>query len=185
MNKRYKQLRKTQTTNSPIDWKLYKDLRNEVHRKLKKAESMYYLEALESTRNGCTDFWNLFKKMNKKETITKKTGPIKNEVGTLIFDDTEKANTLNQFFSTTGRNLVSNQEENANPSFYIHRVTPVIGDVDFPVEVGDIYTVRFYWRKILHTHTHTHTHTPTPTHPHPHTHTHIYIYITDCKILHR
>ena len=108
MNKRYKQLRKTQTTNSPIDWKFYKDLRNEVHRKLKKAESMYYLEALESTRNGCTDFWNLFKKMNKKETITKKTGPIKNEVGTLIFDDTEKANTLNQFFSTTGRNLVSN-----------------------------------------------------------------------------
>ena len=31
MNKRYKQLRKAQTTNYPVDWKLYKDLRNEVH----------------------------------------------------------------------------------------------------------------------------------------------------------
>ena len=89
MNKQYKQLRKAQTTNSPVDWKLYKDLRNEVHRKLKKAESMYYLEALENIRNGSTDFWNLIEKINKNETITKKTGPIKNEVGTLIFDDTE------------------------------------------------------------------------------------------------
>lgn len=62
----------------------------------------------------------------------KKTGPIKNEVGTLIFDDTE-ANTLNQFFSTIGENHASNQEENVNPLSYICRVTPVI-DVDFPVE---------------------------------------------------
>ena len=50
---------------------------------------MYYLEALENIRNGSTDFWNLIEKINKNETITKKTGPIKNEVGTLIFDDTE------------------------------------------------------------------------------------------------
>ena len=132
MNKQYKQLRKAQTTNSAVDWKLYKDLRNEVHRKLKKAESMYYLETLENIRNGSTDFWNLIEKINKNKTITKKTGPIKNEVGTLIFDDTE-ANTLNQFFSTIGENHASNQEENVNPLSYICRVTPVI-DVDFPVE---------------------------------------------------
>ena len=70
MNKQYKQLRKAQTTNSPVDWKLYKDLRNEVHRKLKKAESMYYLETLENIRNGSTDFWNLIEKISKNETIT-------------------------------------------------------------------------------------------------------------------
>ena len=71
MNKQYKQLRKAQTTNSAVDWKLYKDLRNEVHRKLKKAESMYYLETLENIRNGSTNFWNLIEKINKNKTITK------------------------------------------------------------------------------------------------------------------
>ena len=95
---------------------------------------MHYLEALENTRNGSTDFWNLIKKITKKKQSLKKTGPIKNEVRTLIFNDTEKADTLNQFFSTIGENLASNQEGNVNPLSYIHRVTSVIGDVDFPVE---------------------------------------------------
>ena len=52
---------------------------------------MHYLEALENTGNGSTDFWNLIKKITKKKQSLKKTGPIKNEVRTLIFNDTEKA----------------------------------------------------------------------------------------------
>ena len=76
MNKRYKQLRKAQTSNLPDDWKEYRKLRNEVNKKLKNAESKYYLEMLESKRNGSKEFWNLIKKITKRE-VTKRLDQLK------------------------------------------------------------------------------------------------------------
>ena len=45
--------------------------------------------------------------MTGRENKVKRIGPIQNEMEELIYDDTEKAETINRFFSSVGKQLAS------------------------------------------------------------------------------
>ena len=45
--------------------------------------------------------------MTGRENKVKRIGPIQNEMEELIYDDTEKAETMNRFFSSVGKQLAS------------------------------------------------------------------------------
>ena len=68
--------------------------------------------------------------MTGKAKTTKQIGPIMNEEKELVFDDLEKANTFNVFFSTIGEKLAESFQSNKvciDPAF--HRITPSTGDL--------------------------------------------------------
>ena len=77
---------------------------------------------LESKRNGSKDFWNLIKKITKREVPSKKIGPIKNKEGRLLYEDHEKADEMNHYFSTTGEKLAFSHQHISEKSLsYIYR----------------------------------------------------------------
>ena len=80
MNKRYKLLKQTQKTKDPEDFE------------------------------KCRDFWKIVKKMTGKERQDKRMGPLRDSDNNLVLDDTKKAETLNNFFSTIGEKLALNFE---------------------------------------------------------------------------
>ena len=85
-------------------------MRNQVNIALTKAESKYWKDLLESKGKGSRDFWKIVKKMTGKERHDKRMGPLRDSDNNLILDDSKKAETLNDFFSTTGEKLASNFE---------------------------------------------------------------------------
>ena len=107
MNQRYRKLQKAQRTKDPKDREEYIKLRNKVNIELRKAESLYWKRLLEEKENGSKDFWKIVKKMTGRENKVKRIGPIQNEMEELIYDDTEKAETMNRCFSSVGKQLAS------------------------------------------------------------------------------
>ena len=107
MNQRYRKLKKAQRMKDPKDREEYIKLRNKVNIELRKAESLYWKRLLEEKENGSKDFWKIVKKMTGRENKVKRIGPIQNEMEELIYDDTEKAETMNRFFSSVGKQLAS------------------------------------------------------------------------------
>ena len=107
INQRYRKLQKAQRMKDPKDREEHIKLRNKVNIELRKAESLYWKRLLEEKENGSKDFWKIVKKMTGRENKVKRIGPIQNEMEELIYDDTEKAETMNRFFSSVGKQLAS------------------------------------------------------------------------------
>ena len=142
MNKRYKLLVKAQASNNPDDWNSYRKLRNQVSKEMKIAEANYWSTKMQNKSSGSKEFWNLVKRMTGKAKTTKQIGPIMNEEKELVFDDLEKANTFNVFFSTIGEKLAKSFQSNKvciDPAF--HRITPSTGDL--PSLSDKIFQVKF------------------------------------------
>ena len=97
MNQRCRKLQKAQRTKDPKDREEYIKPRNKVNIELRTAESQYWKRLLEEKENGSKDFWKIVKKMTGRENKVKRMGPIQNEKAELIYDDTEKAETMNRF----------------------------------------------------------------------------------------
>ena len=121
MNKRYKLRKQAQKTKDPEDFEKYKVLRNQVNIALRKAESKYWKDLLKSKDKGSRDFWTIVKKMTGKEQQDKRMGPLRDSDNNLVLDDSKKAETLNNFFSTIGEELASNFET------YTHDNSPSAG----------------------------------------------------------
>ena len=98
MNQRYRKLQKAQRTKYPKDREEYIKLRNKVNIELRTAESQYWKRLLQEKENGSKDFWKIVKKMTGRENKVKRICPIQNEKAELMYDDTEKAETMNRFF---------------------------------------------------------------------------------------
>ena len=66
MNKRYKALFKAQISRDPVDWSVYRRLRNDVTKELRMAEANYWSSKLNGTRSGSKGFWNVVKRLTGK-----------------------------------------------------------------------------------------------------------------------
>ena len=82
---------------------LYKKLRNDVTRELRKSEAEYWKEQF---RNATTskEFWNVVNKL-KREQKDHRIGPLKDDDGELLTDDTKKADLMNRYFTQIGQKL--------------------------------------------------------------------------------
>lgn len=76
---------------------------------------------------GSSDFWKIVKQLTRKERSDKRIVAVRNEHDTLVYDDEDKANTLNSFFPTEGKKLASKFTPAIGfPLSFIHRITPTI-----------------------------------------------------------
>ena len=79
---------------------IYMSLRNEVNRVMRNAEAEYWKDELCNNVKGSSDFWKIVEQMTKKERSDKRTDPVRHEYDTLVYEDKDKASTLNSFFVT-------------------------------------------------------------------------------------
>ena len=74
---------------------------------IKSAKAIYWKNEFDKS-NSPKEFWSLVKKFQgkSKEPI----GPIKNSKGKMINENSEKAEELNNFFSSVGKELAKNHQ---------------------------------------------------------------------------
>ena len=103
---------------------LYKKLRNDVTRELRKSEAEYWKEQF---RNAATskEFWNVVNKLKRKQK-DHRIGPLKDEDGELLTNDTKKADLMNRYFTQIGQKLSKAIHHDFDPEdvSYISRITP-------------------------------------------------------------
>ena len=136
MNKRYKLLRKCDSTsNTSAIWEEYKRTRNKVTRMLREAESTFWLNQFKKAKNA-KDFWNTVTEvMNLHHKKHKQTGPLQQSSSELITSNTEKAELINDFFVNIGKNLADkfdpheHEDQTTDLSDLYNRVTPTISDL--------------------------------------------------------
>ena len=87
---------------------------------------------MKEATEGSANFWNTIKIVTKTKGKKEKIiGPLKNDDGELIFNDSEKAGLMNELFANIGEKLAKNLDEIENsPIEYVHRVTPTTGHID-------------------------------------------------------
>ena len=101
MKRRDKAFKDAKKFNSPYKWTVFKQLRNEVNAKIKKAKSEHDKELdkkiSEPSLFGEKQWWKLVKTFMNKKGIDTEIPPIE-ENGTTYYTNTDKANVLNNYF---------------------------------------------------------------------------------------
>ena len=132
INKKFRALKKYKTSKDRNDWELYKRLRNQVVRELRRAEAQHWITAFQKA--DCPkSFWGLVKKIQNKKR-SQGIGALEVE-GQIVTDPTAKAVALNNFFSNIGKNLAKKFETSTDtnkPPSCIYRVTPTINSFTLP-----------------------------------------------------
>jgi hypothetical protein len=86
-------------------WTKYRQLRNKVHRMIKKAKSEYYTNLLHDSKGNAKEFWKAF-----KQTLPKSNSSSCNIASLSVDDitltsDKSIASTINSFFVNIGKEL--------------------------------------------------------------------------------
>ena len=126
MNQRYKCLKAAQ--GKPHDnpqWDIYRAKRNAVRRMLRKAEASYWIGLFEEFSTP-KDFWKICNRVLGKSKGAK-IGPLQDSNNTIITDDRQKANLINNYFINIAHNLTKNLDPvHLDTTCYINRITPTI-----------------------------------------------------------
>ena len=122
MNQRYKTLEKFRKTKKTDDWNSYKTLRSRVRKEIRKAEANQWINCMSEVKDH-KQFWKLYKdmtNMNKKPGI----GALQVQ-DKVVHTDKEKAEALNEFFVSIGKDLEKNfsGKDTENDHSFINRVT--------------------------------------------------------------
>ena len=125
MNQKYKALKKFRKTKETDDWNSYKTLRSRVRKEIRKAEANHWINCMSDAKDH-KQFRKLYKdmtNMNKKPGI----GALQVQ-DKVVHTDKEKAEALNEFFVSIGKDLQKNfsGKDTENDHSYINRVTPSI-----------------------------------------------------------
>ena len=86
--------------------------KNEVTRQLRTAEALYWKNEFVKTQNSGENG----KKVKRQECKQNTIGPIRDDLGNIVLIDSVKATLMNDYFSTTGENLMSNIQTTQNHS---------------------------------------------------------------------
>lgn len=135
MNKRFKMLKMAQRLGDPDLWAEYSELRNRVTREVRLSKSRYYLELFNEVKD-CKSYWRLVKNATNGKSITPILG-IRNADGKVVTSDLDKANILNEHFSTIGEKL-ANELPNTNSTqsnVHVSTVTPCVMNINLSQEV--------------------------------------------------
>lgn len=126
MNQRYKCLKAAQ--GKPHDnpqWDIYRAKRNAVRSMLRKAEASYWIGLFKESSSP-KDFWRISNRILGK-IKSDKIGPLQDSNNTIISDDRQKANLINNYFIDIAHDLTKNLDPvHLDTTFYINRITPTI-----------------------------------------------------------
>lgn len=134
LNERFKLLKAARLTNkNSIEWSRYKKLKNHCTNLIRSAKANYWKDEFGSA-DSPKQFWRTVKKFQNKLNKTN-IGTLENVEGKKILDNAQKANELNNYFSSVGHTLSEDANSPAQiPHSYIHRVTPTIDKIKFDLE---------------------------------------------------
>ena len=105
MNKRFKALKKAPCLGDPNLWAEYRVLRNRVTKEVRLSKSKYYLELFNEVKD-CKSHWRLVRNATNGKSIALILG-IRNADGKVVTSYLDKANILNEHFSTIGEKLAN------------------------------------------------------------------------------
>ena len=127
MNKRYKLLILAQNTpKGSVEWSNYKKQRNLCTKLLRSAELAYWKDKFSNAKSS-KEFWKTVKLSVQGTNKSSSIGPIKDQQGILLTDDTLKANALNSYFTNICSTLNINAAPHPPPlTNYIYRITPTL-----------------------------------------------------------
>ena len=104
-NKRYRLLKIYKANKDTHTWSLYKATRNRVKKLIRDAELTYWREQFAKSENS-KNFWQVVRKAqgkNARKPIP--PGPVQNSDGTILTNDSDKAEEMNTFFANIGIKL--------------------------------------------------------------------------------
>lgn len=134
INKRYKLLLKARATpKDSQEWKDYRMARNTCTNLIRITKANYWKNKFIASDSPKT-FWSLVKKYNNSNTKPNHIGPLKNKT-TFVTNDLDKANVMNEFFSSIGKKIATPIEPDVNMNSYIYRITPSICNVHMSNEL--------------------------------------------------
>ena len=106
-------------------WDTYRAKRNAVRSMLRKAEASYWIGLFEESSSP-KDFWKISNRILGKSKDAK-IGPLQDANNTIITDDTQKANLINNYFIDIAHNLTKNLDPvHLDTTCYINRITPTL-----------------------------------------------------------
>ena len=130
INKRYKLLKKAQKYPKSSElWTEYRKQRNYVTFLKRKTEAEFWENKLENTKNP-KDFWKTVRHMQGKANQSK-IRPIQGVNKEIITDDFEKAEHINDYFSTVGKMPVKNivHTDDFIQMQHFYRITPTVDSI--------------------------------------------------------
>ena len=129
LNNRYKLFNKTKVSSdkNSKEWRDYKKLRNVCTNLIRDAKANFWKNELPSS-NCSKSFWKTVKKFNGFSS-THLTGPLSHK-STIITDDKQKSNLINDFFASVGEILTAKLgPQPPTPKSLIYSVTPCVSQV--------------------------------------------------------
>ena len=134
MNKRFKTLKKAQRLGDPNLWAEYRELRNRVTKEVRLSKSKYYMELFNEVKD-CKSYWRLVRNATNGKLIAPILG-IRNADGKVVTSDLDKANILNEHFTTIGEKL-ANELPNTNltqGNVHVSTVAPCVMNINLSYE---------------------------------------------------
>lgn len=113
-NKRYRLLKIYKANKDPHTWSLYKATRNRVKKLIRDAELTYWREQFAKSENS-KRFWQVVRKAQGKNA-RKPIPPVQNSDGTILTNDSDKAEEINKYFANIGIKLAEKFHHDSGPS---------------------------------------------------------------------
>ena len=93
-------------SNDPLDWFLFKKMRNSVNQNIFRAKESYFKDTLFANKNNPKKTWSIINELTSKNQKSSYIDEIKFD-GNSIHDSGNIANTFNEYFSNIGPNLAN------------------------------------------------------------------------------
>ena len=134
LNNRYKLLNRAKVTprGSP-EWLKYKQARNRCTNIIRNAKASFWKNEFQKA-NSAKSFWTTVRKFEGKSKKFNIGPLLRND--TIVLDNAEKANAMNNFFSNVGKNLAKEISPNllTDKNSHIFRVTPTLSDFETSID---------------------------------------------------
>lgn len=111
-------LKKAKGNKSGQHWRVYRELRNRVHRSIKKAKSEYYTNLIEDCKGNATEFWSALKETLPSSRASSGITSLSTD-GVVMTSAHSIASALNSFFVSVGKKLA----ERISPLSTVYDVT--------------------------------------------------------------
>ena len=136
-NKRYRLLKLYKVNKDAHTWSLYKATRNRVKRLIRDAEITYWREQFAKSENS-KNFWQVVSEAQGKRA-RRQIPPVQDSDGTILTNDTNKAEVMNNYFANIGIKLAEKFHHNSGcsvnqPSATTNSVLHVLDQVSFSEE---------------------------------------------------
>lgn len=129
LNNRFRLFKKAiKQGKNTVAWTNYKTMRNNCTKLIRTAKANYWKQEFQKCTNS-KSFWSTVKKFQGKSKSTN-IGPLIQSTD-LVTDNYDKANLMNDFFSTVGKNLANKLCTSDSSSLtHVYKVTPTVSSIN-------------------------------------------------------